>query len=187
MAQVTYAGLKLKVNESVKTFNWEEKEIEVKQYLPITDKYDLIMVTLQQSKEGDIYNPIKLDMYFHLNLVYLYSNIKFTDKQKEDEEKIFDTLVSSGLLNEILANMAEDEFNDLWTKMNDYMNAELKYTTTAAAVLKSVIQDLPTQAQAAMDIVNSFDPDKFAAVRDFAEAANGNRNIVTNEPIAPIE
>lgn len=177
MAQVTYAGLKLKVNTDVKTFTWEEKEIEVLQYLPIKDKYDLIMITLQKAKEGDIYNPIKLDMYFHLNLVYLYSNIHFTDKQKEDEEKIFDTLVSTKLLDKILENMAESEFEDLWSKMNDYMNNELKYTTTAAAVIKSIIQDLPTQAQAAMDIVNQFDPEKFEAVKQFAEAANGDRPI----------
>ena len=177
MTQVTYAGLKLKVNTDVKTFDWEDKKIEVLQYLPITDKYDLVMIALQKAKEGDIYNPIKLDMYFHLNLVYMYSNIKFTDKQKEDEEKIFDTLVSSGLLDKILENMEQDEFEDLWSKLNEYMNNELRYTTTAAALIKSIINDLPTQAQAAMDIVNAFDPDKFSAVRDFAIAANGGREI----------
>lgn len=177
MAKVSYAGLKLKVDDTVKTFTWEEKEIEVLQYLPISDKYDLIMIALQKAKEGDIYNPIKLDMYFHLNLVYMYSNLYFTDKQKEDEEKIFDTLVSSGLLAKIMENMAEDEFQDLWDKMSEYMSSELKYSTTAAALIKSIITDLPTQAQAAMDIVNNFDPDKFQAVKDFAIAANGGREI----------
>lgn len=177
MAKVSYAGLKLKVNDEVKTFTWEDKEIEVKQYLPISDKYDLIMVALQKAKEGEIYNPIKLDMYFHLNLVYLYTNLYFTDKQKEDEEKIFDTIVSSGLLAKIMENMAEDEFQDLWDKMTEYMNNELKYTTTAAALVRGIISDLPTQAQAAMDIVNNFDPDKFQAVKDFAKAANGGREI----------
>lgn len=177
MAKVSYAGLKLKVNDEVKTFTWEDKEIEVKQYLLISDKYDLIMVALQKAKEGEIYNPIKLDMYFHLNLVYLYTNLYFTDKQKEDEEKIFDTIVSSGLLAKIMENMAEDEFQDLWDKMTEYMNNELKYTTTAAALVRGIISDLPTQAQAAMDIVNNFDPDKFQAVKDFAKAANGGREI----------
>lgn len=177
MTKVSYAGLKLKTDTTVKSFSYEDKRIEVLQYLPIKDKYDLIMVALQKSKEGDIYNPIKLDMYFHLNIVYLYTNLYFTDKQKEDEEKIFDTLVSSGMLENIISNMAEDEFKDLWDKMNEYMESELKYSTTAAALIKNIITDLPTQAQAAMDIVNQFDPDKFAAVRDFAKAANGGRDI----------
>lgn len=177
MAKVSYASLKLKVNTEVKTFNWEDKEIEVLQYLPIKDKNDLIEITLQKSRQGEIYNPVKLDMYFHLNLVYLYTNLSFTEKQKEDEEKIFDTLVSSGLLDKIMENMAEDEFQDLWDKMSEYMDNDLRYSTTAAALIKSIITDLPTQAQAAMDIVNQFDPDKFQAVKDFAKAANGGREI----------
>ena len=51
------------------------------------------------------------------------------------------------------------------------MSDELKYTTTAAAIVKTLINDLPTQAQAAMDIVNGFDKEKFAEVTDFAKAS----------------
>ena len=126
MAKVSYSSLKLKVNSEVKKFTWEDKEIEVLQYLPISDKYDLIMIALQKAKEGDIYNPIKLDMYFHLNLVYLYTNLSFTEKQKENEEKIFDTLVSTNLLSMIMENIPEEEFDDLWDKMNEYMKSELQ-------------------------------------------------------------
>lgn len=179
MAKISYASLKLKTNTNIKEVQWEDKVIEVLQYLPIDSKYDLIMVTLQKAKEDILYNPIKLDMYFHLHLVYMYTNLSFTDKQKEDEAKIYDTLEGSGLLSEIIKNMNEAEYNDLWDKINEYMEAELKYTTTAAAVVKAVINDLPTQAQAAMDIVNNFDPSKFEAVQKFAEAANGGRPIPT--------
>ena len=177
MAKVSYASLKLKTNTEIKKIAWEDKEIEIAQYLSIRDKYDLVMVTLQKAKEDILYNPIKLDMYFHLHLVYMYSNLSFTDKQKEDEEKIYDALEGSGLLTEIIKNMNADEYNDLWDKINDYMEAELKYTTTAAAIIKTLITDLPAQAQAAMDIVNGFDKEKFNEVTNFAKALNGGREI----------
>ena len=80
MAKVTFASLKLKVNNDIKTFNWEDKEIEVGQYLPISDKSDLIAITLQKSKINEFYNPILVDMYFHLHIVYMYTNLTFTDK-----------------------------------------------------------------------------------------------------------
>ena len=33
------------------------------------DKYDLIMITLQESKEEGVYNHLKMDMFFHLNII----------------------------------------------------------------------------------------------------------------------
>ena len=181
MAKVTFASLKLKVNTDVKTFNWEDKEIEVGQYLPINDKNDLIAITMQKSKMNDIYNPVLVDMYFHLHIVYMYTNLTFTDKQREDEMKLYDLLQSSGLLNKIIENMNEEEYEDLLNKIEEYIEDDFKYTTTAAGLIKSIIVDLPAQAQAAMDIVNQFDQEKFEAVKNFAEAANGGREIPTTE------
>ena len=93
MAKVTYASLKLKVDNSSFTFDFNGNQIEVLKYLPIDSKYDLVEVTLQKSKESNgYYNPLKVDMYFHLHLVYMYTNISFTDKQREDEAKLYDTI-----------------------------------------------------------------------------------------------
>lgn len=83
MAKTTYASMKLKVNTQPKEIDFEGNKIEVLQYLPVEDKYDLVMITLQKSLEEGIYNPIKKDMYFHLYMVYMYTDISFTDKQKK--------------------------------------------------------------------------------------------------------
>ena len=55
MAKVTYASLKLKTDDSVKIFKINDTEIEVLKYLPIEDKYDLISITLQNSKDSPLY------------------------------------------------------------------------------------------------------------------------------------
>ena len=94
--KVSYANMKLKTNTSVNTFDFCEQKIEVLKYLPAQDKYDLLMITLQKSLEGNVYNAFKLNLYFELNLVYMYTNISFTDKQREDELKLYDTLKSNG-------------------------------------------------------------------------------------------
>ena len=88
MAKISYTSLKLKTDTSVKTIDFNESKIEVLQYLPISEKYDMLNITLQKCREGAIYNPLKKDMFFHLNLVYLYTNINFTEKQREDEAKL---------------------------------------------------------------------------------------------------
>jgi len=177
MSKITYASLKLKQKEEIKTINIEGNSIEVKQYLPISDKIDLVDITLQKSKEDNLYNPLKVNMYFHLNLIYLYTNITFTDKQREDEEKLYDVLDSNGIINEVVAAIPENEYTDLLNKTAEKIDNELKYNTTAAAIVSKFINDLPRNAQAAAEIVDNFDKEKFQNVIDFARAANGGRDI----------
>ncbi len=177
MSKISFANMKLKVNNKIETFDFEGNEIEVLNYLPINDKFDLVMITLQESLVDGIYNPIKLEMYFNLNLVYTYTNISFTDKQKENEEKLYDIMKTNGLLDKIIEAIPESEYTELLDYIDEIIEKEMKYKVSAAAILNSFIDDLPAQAQAAMDIVNNFDKDKFQAVKDFAEAANGGRSI----------
>lgn len=175
--KISYASLKLKNDKDVSTFQFNDSEIEIIKYLPITDKNDLVTIALQKSFEDGIYNPLKLDMYFHLNLVYLMTNITFTDKQRENEEKIYDTLKSSGLLNEILSHIDEGEYNELYSYLQETLEEYKQYNYSFAGIIFKLVNDLPKNANAAMEIVNNFDPNKFSEVVKFAEAANGGRPI----------
>lgn len=177
MGKISYANMKLKVNNDIKTFDFNGNEVEVLSYLPIEDKFDLVMVTLQQSLIDGIYNSIKLEMYFNLNLAYMYTNISFTEKQKEDAEKIYNVLKTNGFFDKMIEIIPDEEYEELIGYIEEEIEKNMRYNTSAAAVVKSVINDLPTQAQAAMNIVNNFDKEKFQEVVQFAQAANGNRPI----------
>ena len=177
MAKVSYANMKLKINESVKEVQLGETKIEVKQYLPVEEKYSFLNIVLQNSLENDIYHPVKVDMYFHLYLVYLYTNINFTDKQKEDESKLFDALLTNGIIDGVITTMPEAEYNMLVNLLNQMIEKNEKYKTTFAGMVGKFINDLPAQADAAMKIVENFDPNKFQEVIAFAQAANGGRPI----------
>lgn len=177
MSKVSYASLKLSTDNTVKNFDYNGKQIEILNYLPIEDKYDLIMTTLQKSREGDIYNTVKLDMYFHLHLIYLYTNLSFTDKQREDEMKIYDNLKSNHFIDSFLAEFSEEEYNELLFLMENEIKNEQTYNLSLASMIKTLVNDLPKNAQAAMDMVNSFDKEKYQEVIDFAKAANGGRAI----------
>lgn len=161
--------------------NFQQKEIQVKQYLPILDKIDLVQIALQKAQEDGIYNDMKLEVFFHMNIIYLYTNIEFNEKDREDEFVLYDKFESSGLLDEIVAAIG-GEYDTLYDYVTIMKKEKLDYSNTAAAVLRSIIQDLPKNAAAAAEIVNSFDPSQYQAVVDFATAANGGRNINTQRP-----
>lgn len=175
MSKISYSSLKLKTNTEVKTFNFNGHEIEVLKYLPIEDKYDLLMITLQKAEEDGIYNPLRLELYFHMNLIYMYTNLTFTAKQKENESKLYDTLKSQGFITMFLNILPQEEYEFLFDLISEMVETFMKYKNTAGAVLQSIIQDLPKNAEAAAQIVDSFDKEKFAEVVNFAKAANGNK------------
>lgn len=180
--KVTWTNLKAKakIDTSVKTFEYEGMEIEVKQYLPIEDKVDLIQTALQKSEQNGIFVDPLLDMYFNLGIVYLYTNISFTDKQREEEAKIYDILQSNDLIAKIISNMGENEYQYLV----DYLEAVkldlYKYRLSAAAMVTSVIQDLPKNAAVAAEIVENFNPKNFEQIQSLLETADktGMNNIV---------
>lgn len=177
MAKITYSSLKLKAQEELKTFTIEDKEIEVKQYLPIEDKIDLIDITLLKAKEDKIYNPIKIDMFFHLHLVYLYTNITFTDKQREDEYKLYDILSTNNIITSVLENIPEIEYETLFELMQERIEVEMNYKTTAAAMVENFIDKLPKNAATAADIMDKIDLSSMEDVISFAKTLNANRDI----------
>ena len=61
MAKVSFTKLGLKKNEDVEIVEWNEQKIEVKQYLPIEDKLNLITAIIQNSiDDNGYYNPAKI-------------------------------------------------------------------------------------------------------------------------------
>ena len=86
-------------------------------------------------------------------------------------------LKSTSLFDKMIEMIPDEEYEELIGYIEEEIEKSMRYNTSAAAVVKSVINDLPTQAQAAMNIVNNFDKEKFQEVVQFAQAANGNRPI----------
>lgn len=175
---VSYANMKLKVDTSTKIIELDNGiSIEILKYLPVNEKYNLINDVLLKSYENGIYNPIRLDMYFALNLVYKYSNINFTEKQKEDEAKIYDTLQSTGIMDKIIDAIEDDEYNNLYTLLVETEDKYYEYRKTISGMLNDFSNQLNENADFLKEISESFDPNQFKNVLDFAQAANGGRPI----------
>ena len=174
---ISYANMKLKPVTTTHKFEWNGNEIEVLDYLPIEDKYDLIMITLQKSLEDGYYNPIKIDEFFHLHLIYMYTNINFTEKQKEDEHKLYDSLKSNGLIDAFIEQMNEFDYSELFNMLDETKREITNYHRTMVSLVQNLITDMPKQAEAMSKILDNFDPDKYQNVVNFAKAANGGREI----------
>ena len=172
-----FSDLNLKINKEKNITKIEDHEIEVLQYLPIEDKIDLIDITLQKSEENGTYNEIKLEKYFNLYIVYMYTNLEFTDEEKMNESELYDKLECSDVFINIIGAMDENEYKILYDYLVKMRSLRQKYHRSAASLLQAFIQDLPKNAAAASQIVDNFDKERYKEVVDFAQAANGGRPI----------
>ena len=173
-----YSDLNLSIyNNTVNIAITPDCSFNVNMYLPIADKNDIIQLALQNSEENGVYNLLKLDMYFELYIMYLYTDIEFTLEDKDDPATLYDVLKSRGIIESVIEAIPGEEYGYLLTMLKETMKQKLKHRNTIASVLNSFIDNLPKNAEEAMNIVNKFNPEDFQQVLAFAKAANGGREI----------
>ena len=84
-----YKNLNLKTIDAQRTITVNDNDIKVFTYLPILQKNDLVQIALQQATEMGMINEIKLEMYFNLFVVYMYTDLVFTDEEKENPAELY--------------------------------------------------------------------------------------------------
>ena len=155
MAKVSLTKLGLKVNQEIKTIEFNEQTIEVKQYLPVNDKLELISNVINSAHdENNFSNPVKVSVFTTLEIMYAYTNINFTDKQKEDPTKLYDLLISSGLVCEVIDAIPEAEYHEIISGVEDSINAIYTYRNSVMGILENVSADYSNMNLDANDIYN---------------------------------
>lgn len=146
MAKVSFAKLGLKVNNDVKTFEWlsgdEVTTVEVKQYLPIEEKLAVISNIINNSiDDNDFYNPVRLEIFTTLEILYAYTNFNITPKMKEDPFKLYDVVLSSGLYDKILEVMPTEEFDRIDVSAHATIRNMYNYKNSARGMLSMLNAD----------------------------------------------
>ena len=142
MAKISLNKLGLKIDDSISIVKFNDQDIEVKHYLPVNEKLDLIGTIINESAdELKFYNVGKLEVFKLIEIIKHYTNINFTDKQLEDTTKLYDLLSSSGLGDEILTVIPETELNFIEDTLFDTVDSIYKYNNSIFGILDAVTTD----------------------------------------------
>ena len=143
MAKIGLTKLGLKKNTNLIQLKWNDQIIEIKEYLPIQEKLDLIGRIVNQSlDDNNFVNPARLQIFMTLEIFYAYTNINFTDKQKEDFLGLYDLLISSGLYKEIFNKLYEiEEFQIIDNTCHAVIDEVYKYKNSALGILQAISTD----------------------------------------------
>ena len=142
MAKIGFTKLGLKPNNAITMVEFNEQTIEVKQYLPVEEKLELITNVLELSHDSNNFsNPVKVQVYTTLEIIDKYTNISFTEKQKENPTKLYDLFTGNGLIDMVLEAIPENELNEVLVGIDRTITSVYKYQNSVLGILDTISQD----------------------------------------------
>ena len=161
VAKIPFSKLDLKVNSydiTVSHVNSKGENIqyEVKNYLPIKDKMDLVSRIINQSVDDNgFYNPMRVKLYTTLA------------KQKEDPFKLQDLLVSSGIYKEITSHICQSDQEEIQASIFDTITNIYQYRNSVMGILDNIANDYSNLNLDADEIHKKLaDPENMKLLRD---------------------
>lgn len=171
MSKVPYTKLGLTKNDSKEKLQWGQVEIEIKQYLPFEDKLHLIERIVNKSLDDKGYiNPCRRDLFEKMEIFYAYTNVNFTDKQKEDEFKLYDMLVGNGLMEKVISLIPEEEINSVFVSVHQLIDSIYEYRNSARGIMEMITSDYSNLELDAENLQkNIANPENLQLLRDVLE------------------
>lgn len=144
MAKIGFTKLKLNAHyDDTKILPWGDEVVSIKVYLPMKEKLDLITRIVNATLDNnDFCNDCLFVMNFVIEMVAAYTNINFTEKQREDYYKLYDQLVNSGFwdaFHHILTESTPSEdLSFVHTMAKATIDQVYKYRCSAAGILSEL-------------------------------------------------
>lgn len=169
MAKVTFNKLNLTKNIEIKNIDINENIIEVRQYLPVEEKLELIsyIVNMAHDEDYNFSNPVKIEVFAGIGIIKYYTNITFTEKQLENPAKIYDLLNSNNVINNVIAAIPSNEYDELRAGIEDTIKSIYQYQNSALGILDTIGQDY-SDLNLEADTINEklSNPDNMKLLRD---------------------
>ena len=146
------------------------EKVEVKQYLPMQDKMNILEMVIQTADAGTILNTLVLDAVFEMYLIFKYTNIEFTEEEKNNILETYDKLEINDMIIPIISNIPETEYkllrDNLLVMIDDYKS----YRNSAKGCVDAFSIFAPTAAEKFNEEVEKIDTEKLENVTNLAKA-----------------
>lgn len=152
-----------------------DKDIKVKQYLDIESKLFFVencVVPSFQLKNGIFkHNPLIKEMLFTFNIVKLFTDI---DIPEDDFTKVYDAVTRSGLIEEIIDNIPNDEIDFLFNMIDESIEEEKEFILRQEEQEQSFGFITNKLIDKIMEFINSLTPE---AVNEMVNSMSNLQNV----------
>lgn len=142
MAKLSFTKLNAKLDTGFENLIIDDQNIEIKHYLPISKKMEIVneIVNKSVAKNPNYYNPGEIEVDQVLAIIENYTNLSFTDKQKEEYTKTYDLLVSSGIAKKIICRINDEELNVIELLLTQSLKNVYKYNNSIFSFIQMMSQ-----------------------------------------------
>lgn len=169
MAKVTFNKLGLSKNLDKKNIEINEQVIEVKQYLPVEEKLELISHVVNKAHDQDynFSNPVKVEVFAGIEIVKYYTNITFTEKQLEEAAKTYDLLNANHIIDTVIEAIPQAEYIELKNGIEQTIESIYKYQNSILGILDTIGEDYSNLDLDVTQITDKIkDPESLKLVKD---------------------
>lgn len=146
-----------------------EETISVVQYLPLEKKLTVMQNIIKQAgnNEEGFYNIVKLSVFYTIEMLRVYTNISFTEKQLEDPQKLYDIIVLNNIWETVKDSIPEKERDYIWDNTCALAREITEYNHSALGILTTVTRDYKNVEMEATEIEQSLsNPENLALLKD---------------------
>lgn len=133
-----------------------EETISVVQYLPLEKKLTVMQNIIEQAgnNEEGFYNIVKLTVFYTIEMLRVYTNISFTEKQLEDPQKLYDIIVLNNIWETVKDSIPEKERDYIWDNTCALAREITEYNHSALGILNLLSNDYDNLSLDTTDMVN---------------------------------
>lgn len=174
MSKLTFSKLGLKpIKNTIQViFDGVETPIEVKTYLPQTEKAELIKFVVDNAidETTGTFSPIRIETFFSIAIVKWYADISFTEKQIAEAAKTYDALESTGFFIAIMKAIPGEEYQYITKVTNETIEAIERYNTSFSGIISSMTGEASSFNEQLTDILSKIQNreglEELSAIRD---------------------
>lgn len=147
---VKFEDLGLQLNDKTKEIKCgEDIVVTVKQYLPIKEKVELMQFVNRFAIDDTTgcSSPLRVEVFFSIGICMWYTDIEI-DKTPLSNYEVYDLLDSSGLLDQIMNAIPDEELTFIKDLVEETIVDIVKYNNSAAGIIQAMsfnAQGLDTQ------------------------------------------
>jgi len=166
----TFKDIKQEISDNITTeVNINGQTVNVKHYLPINKKLELITKVLDQVSDNpySFANPVQMDVYTVLEIIFAYTDIEFSEEEKENPAELYDQLEIQNIINPIISTIPESEYKFLMEGIEETIKAYYSYRNSVKGIIEDVTTDYSNLNLDANNIREKIaDPENLSLVKD---------------------